>query len=100
MLARDEQDVAETLFFNARASRALPPGKRHAQNRVVAREAAVFAVVDALVGKIKRREQPDDLAEALLRQLLRAAAQRVPAIPAAGRRNQRGEIDRQRAATN
>ena len=41
--------------------------QRNAQDRVVAREAAVFAVVDALVGKVKRREQADDLAEALLR---------------------------------
>ena len=58
---------------------------------IVAREAAVFAVVDALVGKIERREQPDDLAEPLLRERLRAAAHGLQQL-AGGGRNQLREV--------
>ena len=77
---------------SARASRThFVHRQRHAQDRVVAREAAVLAVVDALVGKVERREQADDFAEPLLRQRVRAAAHRFQQF-ARGRRNQRGEI--------
>ena len=62
---------------SARASRRTSSTlKRDAQDGVVAREAAILAVVDALVGEIERREEADDLAEALLGHLLRAPAQR------------------------
>ena len=71
MFARDEQDVAKPL---RRQRPRLAPNflhrKRHAQDGVVPRKAAVLAVVDALVGKVKRREKSDDFAEALLRELL------------------------------
>ena len=71
MLTRDKQDVAEALLLQfTRLAQNFLDGKRHAQNRIVAREAAVGTIVDALVGNIKRREQPDDFAETLLRQLL------------------------------
>jgi hypothetical protein len=74
MLARDEQNVAETLLLQfPRLAQNFVNGKRHAQNRIVAREAAVGTIVDALVGNVKRREQADDFAETLLRQLLRTA---------------------------
>ena len=77
---------------SARASRSTSSTRqRHAQDRVVAREAAVFAVVDALVGKVERREQADDLAEALLGQRLRAPAHRLQQF-AGGGRNQGGKI--------
>ena len=84
MLARHEQDVAEALRLQRpRLAQHFVHRQRHAQDRVVAREAAVFAVVDALVGKVKRREQADDLAEPLLRERVRPPAQCVPTSSAA-----------------
>ena len=61
--------------------------ERHAQDGVVARKAAVLAVVDALVGEIERRKEANDLAEALLRHLLRAPGQRLQQLRP-GRGNQ------------
>ena len=92
MLAGDEQNVAETLFLQR--LRFLPhfiERERDAQNRIVARKTAVGAIVDALVGKIERREQPDGFAETLLRHRVRAAAERLQDFRAGGR-NQRGKI--------
>ena len=78
MLARHEQDVAKALRQQRpRLAPHLLQRQRHAQDRVVAREAAVLAGVDALVREIERRKEPDDLAEALLRHLLRAPGQRL-----------------------
>ena len=60
MFARDEQQIAKALFpERAGLAEHFVHRERHAQDRVVAREAAVLAVVDALVGKIERREEPD-----------------------------------------
>ena len=72
MLTRHQQDVAEALFLE-RPGLAFHLVQRqgHAQNWIVARKAAILAVVDAFVGKIQRREQADDLAETLLGQLVR-----------------------------
>ena len=73
MLARNEQNVAKALSRQrARLATHFIHRERHAQNGVVAREAAILAVVDALVGKVERREEPDDFAEALLGDLLGA----------------------------
>jgi hypothetical protein len=73
MFAGDEEDVAEAVgeeftgFFEDFVN-----GKGNSQNRVIPREAAVFAIVDAFVGEIERREEADDFAEALLGELLGA----------------------------
>ena len=78
MLPRHEQEVAKTL--RREVPRLLQHGRdveRHAQDRVVAREAAVGAVVDALVGKIKRREKADRLAEMAARHCGGIARQRT-----------------------
>ena len=92
MLARHQQEVAESLGLErAGFPQHLVHGQRHPKNRIVAREAAILAVVDALVGKIQRREQADDFAEALLGERVRAAAHGFQQF-ARGRRNQRGEI--------
>ena len=92
MLAGDQQQIAETLI-------AQRPGfaphfldrERHAQNRVVAGEAAVGAVVDALVGKIQRRKEADDLAKPLPGEGLGAAAQRLQQLAGDGR-DQPGKV--------
>ena len=92
MFARDEQEIAETLIFQRlRFALDFLHAQRDAQNRVVAREAAILAVVDALVGEIQRREKANHLAETLQRQAMSPPAHRLQQ-PAAGRRNQRGKI--------
>ena len=75
MFPRDQQDIAEALFLERlRLAFDFFQRQRHAQDWVVARETAVLAIVDALVGKVKRREHPDDLAEPLLRHGVRTPA--------------------------
>ena len=92
MFARDQQDVAEALRLDCvRLAFHFLQRQGDAQDRVVAREAAVFAIVDALVGKVKRREQADDLAEALLRRRVRPPAHVFQQFRAR-RRNQMCEI--------
>ena len=72
MFARHKQDAAKALFAErARLAHHFVYRKCHSQDRVVARKAAVQAVIDALVGKIQRREEANDPAETLLRQLMR-----------------------------
>ena len=70
---------------------------------IVAREAAVFAVVDALVGKIERREQSDHFAEVLPRERLRTPTEMFEQFTGGGRNQlrkvrQRKFILRQRFA--
>jgi hypothetical protein len=73
MFAGDEKDVAKAVgekfagFFED-----FVDGKRDAEDGVVTGKAAIFAVVDAFVGEVERREETDDFAEALLGKLLRA----------------------------
>ena len=58
MFTGNEQDIGETLAVRGAELRPLPhPRSGHAQNRIIAREPAITAIVDALVGKIERREQ-------------------------------------------
>ena len=57
----------------ARLGLDLIDGERDAQDRVIAREAAILADVDALVGEIDRREKPHGAAKILARQLFRVA---------------------------
>src|SRR5439155_26533769 len=77
MFAGDQEDVAKALFLErARLAQHFVHRERHAQNRIVAREAAVLAVVDALVGEIERREEAEDYAESLLSQGPRAPTER------------------------
>src|SRR5438067_2247478 len=58
VLASHEQHMPKTFL------REMPPFRHHlldternAEDRIIARKAAVTAIVDALVGKIKRREK-------------------------------------------
>ena len=91
MLAGDEQDIAKT--FRREMPRLLHHGldvERDAQDGVVAREAAVGAVVDALVGEIERREEADRLAEMPPRERGRLARQRLE-LRVGPRLQQRGE---------
>jgi hypothetical protein len=70
MLARDEQHVAKTLRPKMpRLGLDLVDRERDAQDRIVAREAAILADIDALVGEIERREKPHRAAKILARQL-------------------------------
>ena len=72
MLARHEQDVPETFRREVpRLRDDLRDRQRDPQDRVVARETAIFAVVNALVGQIQRREQSHRAPEMLPRQCLR-----------------------------
>ena len=97
MFAGDEKDVAKALgeefagFFEH-----FVDGKRDAQDRVVARETAIFAVVDAFVRKVKGREQADDFAETLLSELLRAEGEGRQEI-GCGRGNKVGEVGQGRS---
>ena len=50
--------------------------ERDAQNRIVAREAAISAIVDAFVGEIKRREEPHRPAKILQRERARSLRHR------------------------
>jgi len=73
MFPGDEEEIAETLRVEKfRLGDDLIHGERSAQDRRVAREAAVGAVVHALVGDVERREQPHRLAEILPREALAA----------------------------
>src|SRR5579859_1033782 len=71
MLTRDEQDIAEPLFLK-RPGLAFHLIQRQGdtQDRVIAREATVAAVVDAFIGEVERREETNHLAETLLGQLV------------------------------
>lgn len=76
MFPGDQENVAKAL---AREFSGFAPdfleAESDAENGVVARETAIFTIVDALVGKIERREKADDLAKTLLSEALRAAAE-------------------------
>ena len=92
MLPRHQQNVAKALLFERpRLGHHLVDGQRDAQDRIVAREPAVFAIIDALVGKIQGREQADNLAKPLASHGLRPAAERLQGRRAR-RRNQPREV--------
>src|SRR5687768_16053353 len=92
MFAGHEKNVAKALLFkHARFLEDVFARKRPAQNGVVAREAAVFAIVNALDGEIERREEPNRFAETLNGERMGSAAEFFEAIIGAGR-NQRSEI--------
>ena len=92
MLARHEQQIAEALISQRpRFAHHFVHRQRDPQDRVVAREAAVLAVVDALVREIERCEEADDLSEALSSERLRTMAERFKHLPG-GWREQRGEV--------
>ena len=75
MFAGDEENVAKALAgeFTGFAADFID-AERDAQDGIVARKAAIFAVIDALVGEIKRSEEANDFSEALLGEALGAAA--------------------------
>ena len=76
MLTGHQQDVPEPLIGERpRLAHHLVESERDAENRIVAREAAVGTIVDALVAEIKRREQPDDPSEAPPGDLARGVAE-------------------------
>jgi hypothetical protein len=92
MFAGDEEDVAETLgekfagFFED-----FIDGKSDAQNWVIAGEAAIFAIVDALVGEVERSEKANDFAETLLSELLGTQGKGCKEVGCGGG-NEMGEI--------
>ena len=70
MFARDQEDIAEALGEQfAALVKDFIDGERDAQDRIIAREAAVFAIVNAFVGEVERSKQTNDFAEALLCEL-------------------------------
>ena len=74
MFTGDEKNIAEALLLErAGFGEQIIRRERHAQDRIVAREAAVFAIVDALVREIERREEANDFAEAFDGERMRAA---------------------------
>ena len=91
MLARDQQHIAEALRHQmARLGLHLVEREGDPQDRIIAREPAILADVDALVGEIKRREQPHGAPEKLPRQSLRLRRDGLQLRPAL-RLKQRGE---------
>jgi hypothetical protein len=78
VLARDEQHVAKTLRPKmARLRLDLVHRKRDAQDGIVAGKAAILAAIDALVGKIDRREKPHRAPKELPRQGFRISRHRL-----------------------
>src|SRR5881397_2422964 len=77
MLACHQQQIAEALppecmrFLNDFFAR-----KSDAQDCVVARKAAILAIVDTLVRQVQRSKEPNHFAESLPRDLARVAAKR------------------------
>ena len=73
VLAGHKQQIAETQG-QQRLALALDFLDRqcHSQDRIVPRKAAIPAIIDALIRKIKWRKKANHFAEPLLRQLLRA----------------------------
>ncbi len=66
MLAGDEQNISEALLCKGPGlAQDLIDAEGHAQNGIVPRKPAIFAIVDTLVGEVERGEKADDLAEAL-----------------------------------
>ena len=77
MLARDEKDLAKSLTSEMlRFGDHFIDVEGDAKNRIVARETAVVAVVNAFVGQIKRREQPHRSAKILQRERARSLRHR------------------------
>ena len=59
MLARYEKNLAKSLAGEMlRFGNDFIDAKRDAKDRIIARETAIPAIVDAFIGKIERREQP------------------------------------------
>ena len=70
VLAGDEEDVAKALLVKmAGLGLDLVERQGDAENRIVAREAAILADVNALVGKIERREEAHGASEILAGEL-------------------------------
>src|SRR5438132_2978440 len=69
MLASDEKNLTKTLASEiTRFRHNLIDLQRDAKNRVITRETAISTIVDALVGQVKRREEPHCAAKILQRQ--------------------------------
>ena len=76
MFARDEENLPEAFLRQVPAlGDHLLDAERHAQDRIVAGKTAVAAIVDALVRKIERREEPHRPPEILQRQRVRLLRQ-------------------------
>ena len=86
MFPGDEQNVAEALFRDGRGLASnLFESQGNAENWVVAREAAILAVIDAFVRKIEWCEKTDYLAKTLLCQVLGTAAKFFQVLSGRGR---------------
>src|SRR6266536_1718340 len=69
MLASDEKNLTKTLASEmARFRYHLIDLERHTKNRVITRETAISTIVDALIGQIKRCEEPHRPAKILQRE--------------------------------
>ena len=80
-----EEQVAEALLAEvAGFTDDLIGGESDAEDGVISGEAAVLAVVDALVGEVEGREEADDFAESLLSQLLGTLGQQLQNLPRCG----------------
>jgi len=78
MFARDEQNISESLLHEiTRFAEHLLDLERHAQDRILPREPAIFAAIDAFIRQIKRREHPHHTAEMLQRHRVRGSRHRV-----------------------
>ena len=98
MLACDEEHVAKT--FLGEMPRLFHHGvdlERDAEDRILAREAAVGAGVDALVGKIERREKADRFSKMPPRERGGFARERLQ-LRVVARLEQRGEAAHERRA--
>jgi hypothetical protein len=75
MLAGNEENIAKALAGEFTCFTAdFIDAEGDSKDWIVAREAAIFTVVDAFVGEIKGSEEANNFAEALLREALGAAA--------------------------
>jgi hypothetical protein len=90
MLAGNQENIAEPLLpKGARFTLHLFHSKGHAQNRIIARKTAIFAIVDAFVREVERSEKPDYFAKPLLRQALSTMAKRLQHLASGGRNQMR-----------
>src|SRR5581483_7760675 len=88
----DEEKIAKALLFKRTSlGENFINGKSHAIDRIIARETAVRAVIDALIRQIERSEEANDFAKAPAGHRLGATAKFLDGF-AGRRRNQAGEI--------
>ena len=92
-----QQNVSESLRRERpRLAQHLLNAQSHPQNRVVPRKPAILAIVDALIGKVKRGKQSNHLAKPLPGKVLGPMPQFLNATPGCGRDEPRKILQFQR----